>query len=229
MRRLEDLVRFYGILGRLEKKIGGTRVLSECRGGTSWPERGVYFFMESRENRTDSGEGSRVVRVGTHALKQGSKSKLWNRLKAHKGNKNGGNHRGSIFRLLVDTAVVKRFGECCPSWDNGKSSADRNTREGERDMERKVNAMIGKMPFIYLSVDDPASPESLRGYLERNAIALLSNWQKEPLDPSSSVWLGHDCSRNKVKDSGLWNQRHVDESYEPDFLDIFEELMEGIQ
>jgi hypothetical protein len=32
-----------------------------------WLQRGVYFFMEGGEHRTDSGEGLRIVRVGTHA------------------------------------------------------------------------------------------------------------------------------------------------------------------
>jgi hypothetical protein len=36
-----------------------------------WLARGVYFFHETGENRADTGEGSRVVRVGTHALKEG--------------------------------------------------------------------------------------------------------------------------------------------------------------
>ena len=36
-----------------------------------WPARGVYFFREAGESRSDTGEGLRVVRVGTHALKAG--------------------------------------------------------------------------------------------------------------------------------------------------------------
>ena len=31
-----------------------------------WPQRGVYFFMEDGEERSDSGSGLRIVRVGTH-------------------------------------------------------------------------------------------------------------------------------------------------------------------
>jgi hypothetical protein len=40
--------------------------------------------------------------------------------------------------------------------------------------------------------------ESLRGYVERNSIALLSNYQKPPLDPASPVWLGQRCDRERV-------------------------------
>ena len=50
--RLEDLVRFYLILDRLERNIGGARTLADCRGRMDWPERGVYFFREPDENRS---------------------------------------------------------------------------------------------------------------------------------------------------------------------------------
>jgi hypothetical protein len=100
-RRLPDLIRFYSILNRLEKTIGGPRALADCRGRMKWPARGVYFFCEAGENRSDTGEGPRVVRVGTHALKAGGSTTLWGRLSTHRGQlrSGGGNHRGSIFRL----------------------------------------------------------------------------------------------------------------------------------
>ena len=71
------------------------RRLSQCTGRMSWPRRGVYFFMEHAEDRTDTGQGLRVVRVGTHASNAGSKTKLWNRLAAHRGSAStgGGNQR----------------------------------------------------------------------------------------------------------------------------------------
>jgi hypothetical protein len=96
--RIEHLLRFYLILGRLERSIGGARILADCRGRMSWPARGVYFFREAGKNRSDSGQGPRIVRVGTHALKTGSKAKLWTRLSQHKRQPStgGGNHRGPI-------------------------------------------------------------------------------------------------------------------------------------
>ena len=33
----------------------------------------------------------------------------------------GGNHRGSIFRLLVGKSLIERDGVSCPSWELGKS------------------------------------------------------------------------------------------------------------
>jgi len=81
------------------------------------------------------------------------------------------------------------------------------------------------MPFLWLAVDDDAGPESKRGYIERNAIALLSNASKPPIDPPSSNWLGHHCDRPLVRQSGLWNNNHVNENYDAEFLAELEQLI----
>jgi hypothetical protein len=89
-------------------------------------------------------------------------------------------------------------------------------------MECRVSDHIGKMPFLWLAVDDPASKSSRRAYIERNTIALLSNYDKPAkVDAPSEYWLGVHSSSEKVRESGLWNSRHVDETYDRDFLDIF--------
>ncbi len=80
------------------------------------------------------------------------------------------------------------------------------------------------MPFLWLGIEDEAGPDSLRGYVERNAISLLSNFGNSPLDPPSQGWLGHFCNRERVRISGLWNSNHVDEGYDPAFLDTLEHL-----
>jgi len=82
------------------------------------------------------------------------------------------------------------------------------------------------MPFLHLNVDDAPGPDSLRGYIERNSIALLSNYQKPPLDPPSAEWRGYRCDRERVRLSGLWNQNHVNEPYDPVFLQTLEALIE---
>ena len=81
------------------------------------------------------------------------------------------------------------------------------------------------MPFLWLAVGDEPGPSSLRGYVERNAIALLSNYRKRPLDSPSDSWLGHHCNREKVRAAGLWNSKHVDERYDPAFLDTMASLV----
>jgi hypothetical protein len=190
--RLGHLIRFYSIIEMLESNIGGAKKLTDFSGRMSWPKRGVYFFREPGENRTDTGEGPRVVRVGTHALKSGSGTKLWARLSQHKGQQasGGGNHRGSIFRLIVGASLISRDERKLSTWGNG-NTAPRDVRDGELALEREVSLVIGAMPFVWLSLGDEASPESRRGDIERNSIALLSNRNKFALDlPSKGCWDG---------------------------------------
>src|SRR5262245_38524757 len=178
--RISDLNRLYSAIERLQNSLGGARTLGGSSGRLKWPRRGVYFFMEDGETRTDTGGGLRVVRVGTHALKTASATKLWTRLSQHRGHirSGGGNHRGPIFRLIVGTALKARDGHVCDSWDVG-SSASADIRAGEVPLEAKVSRFICRMPFVWIEADDDPGPGSLRGYIERNAIALLSNFGKE--------------------------------------------------
>ncbi len=101
-----DISKLYGMIEKLKDKCCHSfdladwkeLTLGNCSGRhKSWIyyRRGIYFFFDTQEKRTDG--SLRVVRVGTHAIKTGeSKSTLWGRLKQHKGNNNsGGNHRGS--------------------------------------------------------------------------------------------------------------------------------------
>lgn len=224
-----DIKRFYSALMRIEERNGGKRRLSSCNGRMDWPRRGVYFFFEPGENR-GAAAGLRVVRVGTHAVSKGSGTTLWNRLRTHRGvYGGGGNHRGSIFRLHVGTALLA--GGDYPdavrqSWGRG-SSAPKEVRRAEHGLECAVSEYIGKMPFLWLMVNDEPGPASMRKYIERNAVALLSMASRLHIDPPSEGWLGHNCRHEVVRASGLWNVNHVFEDYAPDFLDLFERLADG--
>lgn len=224
-----DLDRFYALLGELGERLGGPRWLSECHGRMSWPSRGVYFFFESGEFRINSSL-PRVVRVGTHALTSRSRTTLWQRLAQHRGTVTplGGNHRGSIFRFHVGDALIRSGRAPIPdpgTWGKG-SSAKREILEREHALEAAVCAVIGIMPFLWLNIDDQPGPDSLRGYIERNSIGLLSNlYEGKGADLPSSDWLGLHCSREVARRSGLWNVRHVDGGYEPRFLDVLGELI----
>lgn len=224
--RLQHLVRFYSLLDRLEGNVGGARRLADCSGRMAWPRRGVYFFREEGESRSDSGSGPRIVRVGTHALKAASGTRLWTRLSQHKGqlSTGGGNHRGSIFRLIVGAALTAGHAYDFPTWGDG-NTASGDGRKHELGLEREVSRVVGMMPFIWLAIDDDAGPKSSRGDVERNSIALLSNYERPPLDPPSREWLGSRSDRDRVRASGLWNSNHVDESYDPAFLDRLEQLV----
>ncbi len=200
--------------------------MNGCNGRMTWPQRGVYFFMEHGEFRHRSDKVHRVVRVGTHALKAGSGTTLWGRLSQHKGvaKSGGGNHRASIFRLLVGCALKSQRCLACESWSLDVP-ADPTRKSFELPLEVQVSVVIGAMPFLWLPIDDDSGPHSLRGLIERNAIALLSNFGKPPIDPALANWLGAHCGHPKVVRSGLWNQNHVDESYDPAFLDVLESLI----
>ena len=101
-----------------------------------------------------------------------------------------------------------------------KLGLDRVTlRQIEAPLERDVSRRIGVMPFLWLPIDDPPGSGSDRGYVERNVIALLSNFAKEPLDPPSAEWLGRHSDRERVRKSGLWNNDFVDGTPEAGFLD----------
>lgn len=188
---------------------------------------GVYFFFEPGEMRTTSGTGPRVVRVGTHALKSGSKSTLWKRLRQHRGTLSGnypggGNHRGSIFRLHVGTALINKHGlsgRATETRGDG-SSAGTAIRKREYPLEKAVSQYIRSMPFLWIAVEDEAGPGSLRGEIERNAIALLSNYNADrPIDPPSEKWLGRWATNEAIERSGLWKVNHVEEDYNPAFLE----------
>jgi hypothetical protein len=225
--RLGEIQHFYDILDELERRVGGKRTLAEAHGRMGWPKRGVYFFFEPGEERTTSGTGLRVVRVGTHGLKTGSSSTLWGRLKQHMGtvggsDPGGGNHRGSVFRLHVGSALIRRDSRSeavAGGWGKG-GSADRLVRERERPLERAVSRQIRSMPLLWVDIGDRPGPSSMRGYVERNAIALLSNYNSRnaPIDPPSTDWLGRWAARKAIRDSGLWNVNHVAESCDPEFL-----------
>jgi len=226
--RLEEhqqhLDRFYRLLNRLSDCLGGPRLLADCTKRTGWPERGIYFFFESGEVRRSNG-APRVVRVGTHALKRGAKSTLWQRLRNHRGyvggpNPGSGNHNLSVFRHHVGAAVLNSRGdrELLARWLSG-------SRNGSlRCVEVEVSDHIRRMPFLWFEVPDEPGPESNRGYVERNSIGLLTHgFPVEAADPPSSIWLGLHSVNNTVRSCGMWNVDHVGGGYKPEFLDLLEQ------
>lgn len=224
MSRASDLDRLYALFDRLESNVGGKRRLEECTGHMDWPDRGVYFFFATDETR-DATDQLRLTRIGTHAVSSGSGTTLWNRLRTHRGAnrgsyEGGGNHRGSVFRKHVGRAMIERegLGDEYPHWGAG-STADRERRLAELAHERRVSEYVRDLPFLWVDIDDEPGPESDRASVERNAIALVSNYEKEAIDRRSDEWLGRSSPRDKVAASGLWNIDHVEEQCDTAFLD----------
>ncbi len=229
MSRIDQLRTFYGLLERLDARVGGRRVLGQCDGRMPWPTRGVYFLFEPNEERSTTGSGLRVTRVGTHAITGRSSTTLWSRLRQHRGTlggaaPGGGNHRGSILRLHIGDALAARHGISCPTWGLG-SSASRGIREQERGLEQLVSRYIARMPVLWLPIEGLGNERQLRAWVEVNTIALLSNLDREVIDPPSESWLGGWSNSSEIRWSGLWNVKHTDT--EPElFLNTFERLVE---
>ncbi|PYI87213.1 MAG: hypothetical protein DME26_06790, partial [Verrucomicrobia bacterium] len=156
---------------------------------------------------------------------------LWGRLRTHLGTRaGGGNHRGSIFRLHVGAALLARDRVCVPTWGVGSSApptlrVNLTAQAAEAACEQRVSEYIGAMTVLWVDVPDEPSTSSLRAFIERNAIALLSN-RFAPIEPASTGWLGRHSPRDDIRRSNLWNLNHVDQAYDRLFLDALEEAVE---
>lgn len=228
--RTRDLRAFYDVLNQLAAITGKTR-LADWRRGPSLGRRGVYFFFESGEDRSDSGDAPRVVRVGTHALRQGSRSTLSGRLRQHRGitSSGGGNHRASVFRQHVGRCLAVRHPDLAvATWGVG-ASAPADVRAREHALEQVVSQTIGAMSVVAVPIDDDAGPTSQRGYVERNAIALLSNLGRPALDAPSAAWLGRGSASPEIRGSGLWNVNHVRETHAHEFVERFADFVRSVR
>ncbi len=235
LRRLDDVRRLYDFLEYYRVSGSGLDSLSNLDRKPAVSRGGVYFFFEPGEERSTSGLGYRVVRVGTHGLNAGSISTLRGRLRAHRGQESGtrpggGNHRGSVFRKHVGRALISRGSypeSAVAQWGRDPSDLP-SVRDREYPLEGDVSAYVGRMPLVWIEIDDAPGPNSLRGYVERNNIALLSNFATPhtSIDPPSSDWLGNVAASTKIRQSGLWNVDHVDASYQPELLDVLRRLVE---
>ena len=226
--RLLHIDRFYALLARVAAlNTGLNRKLSQQAAASFGRKLGIYFFFEDGEMRMTAPFQQRVVRIGTHAVSEGSKATLWDRLRTHRGGGDGlGNHRGSIFRLHVGESLIRRadLEPIFPTWGKGQS-ASTEIRSAEEEIELAVSEHIGNMQVAWLEVPDSSSADSDRSYLERNFIALLAG-PTGPLDLPSGNWLGRWSTREAVTSSGLWNVNHVYENFDTTSLDVFEHYVE---
>jgi hypothetical protein len=226
----DHLNRFYALLEGLERLPAQGVSLAELRADTL-PERGVYFFREPGEVRAADASVLRVVRVGTHAVSAGSRATLYARLRQHRGQMDGGgNHRGSVFRRHVGAALLSRWDVAREGLEHWGADADPTHLRGvaEHAHEQRVSRYLGRMRVEWVEIPDEPGRQSLRAYIERNSIALLSNG-RSPLDPPSAEWLGHYSPAQAIVESGLWNVRHVDDRYDPGFLDVLSSLVGAVR
>ena len=168
--------------------------------------------------------------IGTHALMPFSKSTLYNRLRSLRGNDDdlGGKHRRSIFRRHIGRAIITKNKIACTTWDKRVAPGPR-----ENQVEEKVSRYIRKRCwFIYLAVDQSLDSWRTRRLIARNAVALLSNCNKQKIiDPSSKSWLGLAYPpkiSTMISESGLWNVQHVNKNYDPEFLTELKALVNAM-
>ena len=215
MSRLEDLKRFYKLMNTLKKKkTGGRRRLGNCVGG-------AYFFFEKGEKRKDSGKGDRMVRVG-------ESNNLYERIYVKHRGPVDKMVRGSVFRRWVHNALFLRDRET--DFADFPDITDKNlagmlkalNRCQQRRLAKASSEHMWPMDFLFV----PIRREECRRYIEKNAIALLSEYNKKPIDPPSKGWLGRHSANERIKRSGLWNDKHVANAYDPEFLDRLEEYVD---
>lgn len=199
--RAKDIECFYELLKRLEERIGGKRKLEDFNGRNVLPRRGVYFFFEEGEFRKGSQDKLRVVRIGTHATKAGAKSSLWGRLNQHKSD-NG----ASVFRNHVGWALANK-------------SRDENRWRDGHSHRKCISQYIGGMPFLWVKIQEQDG-YNMRSRIERNSVALLSNYYDKATDEPSENWLGKTRAHKSgaIEKSGLWNIHYVRKRYDPEFL-----------
>lgn len=226
--RREALDQLYGAIDRLRAQLGGARRLEHATGDSGWPEQGIYLFFEDGELRED-GLTSRVVHVGAPALTATSRTALWQRLSQHRGqvagtSPGGGNHRGSALRYHVGTALIAREGwpEAAQAWGKG-SRVGPDIRAREAELERATSQVIRRMPLLWLDVAEQAD----RARIVRDVTALLSNADRDTVDPPSPRWLGHHAERSEIRRSGLWNVDHVGDQPTGEGLARFQELVDA--
>ncbi len=223
--RIKDLDLMYSYVQRLNQGLSGGVKLGDTDGKMKWPNRGVYLFMENNEFRKTDPFESRIVRVGTHAVSQGSKSGLWNRLRTHRGAVDlSGNHRGSIFRLHVGNSYLYKNELLSDTWSKGQT-ASKEIKTVEKPIEVEVSKIIGNMKILWLSINDKPNKFSDRGFIEKNMVALLSTFNHKT-DTASKDWLGNWNPHVHIKESSLWNVDYVENDYDPRFLEIFEKYVD---
>jgi hypothetical protein len=190
---------------------------------------GVYFFFDPTEVRAGSKE-LRVVRVGTHAVSNGSKSSIADRLRTHLGTQNGyGQHRSSIFRSHAGVAIAHREAKDLPNTWGDQSVVASAIDPSEKELEYQVSKWMNSLLVSVLPIADLAGPASDRSFVERVTIGLLSG-AGACFDPPSDGWLGLRSDKHIIRRSGLWNLDHVSSTADvTKGLDVMEDLVSAFE
>ncbi len=191
------------------------------------PVRGWCFFFENGEYRQNMSI-PRIVRVESHCALD-DKMSVYNQILKHRGNiagayMGGGNHRRSFLRKHIGTAIMNKLARYCETWEEDRAKA--SIRRAEHWLETMVSSATSSMEVLVVPIENIGDMDITAKYIEQNMIALLSNFNEDPVDSPSLDWLGNFCSNALVRGSGLWNSNGVMLQYDHNSLKIFQRLME---
>ncbi|NLO21913.1 MAG: hypothetical protein GX119_07915 [Syntrophomonadaceae bacterium] len=222
--RKRNLDTLYQLLENYEERVAQRIALGELN-RKLLPPGGCCFYWEPGENRQDKGK-QRIVRVESYPLEDAKRS-MYSQLIKHRGTiagtfKGGGDHRQSLLRHHIGTALINKNREFCDTWEG--ETANAAVRKKEHLLETMVSRVSIQMEVLVIPFKN-IDAIKLK-YIEQNLIALLSNWGKKALDPPSSEWLGHYCGNVLVRDSGLWNTNGVMLKYDPQLISLLSVMLD---
>jgi len=166
------------------------------------PQNGIYIMFETAEK---FGNLDRIVRIGTHT----GQNNFRNRLTEHYINEN---KNRSVFRKNIGRALLNKDSDpYIKTWEidftdseNKEVLGHLRSPEYERILEERVSEYIHKnITFTVIEIEN----KQQRLALESKLIASLGGIQNQP--PSEN-WLGRFNPEQKIVESGLWQQQHLD-------------------
>ena len=158
------------------------------------PRDGICFWYEEGEIR--EGQGLRITRVGANRAPGCLHDSVKNHYEL--------NREGSIFRKHLGGALMARDGEAASEikeWGKARRSERFNDQKFHQ-YEARVTVEVKRGTYRVLNVDNAHE----RRQLKEKLIAIFSHCNH--CRPSKE-WLGNHAYRNKIRQSGLWNVRHV--------------------
>ncbi|MFN3852118.1 MAG: hypothetical protein ACK4NY_21970 [Spirosomataceae bacterium] len=182
------------------------------------PRNGIYVIFEKGETFNDI---DRIVRVGTHT----GEKQLRSRLNQHfvKENKNRSIFRKNIGRCFLN----KEKNQYLDLWEldiTSKADKDKNLKlldlDFEKNLEKRISEYIQtNLSFCVFQVDT----KEQRLFWESKIISTLA--KSNELIPSTN-WLGNYSTKDKIKQSGLWqvNELYKEELTETEFEQLKRQL-----
>ena len=172
------------------------------------PKNGIYILFEKGE--TAHG-GDRIVRVGTHT----GDNQLRSRLNQHflKQNKDR-----SIFRKNIGRALLNKNGDdYLQYWEFDLTSRENKVKYSHlinKDYQQQIEDEVTKVinnQFSFVVIEE--NDKDARLSYESKLVSEISNCNECSSSPN---WLGMSSTKDKIKDSGLWQ---LNELYKEGFTE----------